>query len=70
MTRKIRTRWVVALVLLLAWLEAPVYAYIDPSTGSMMVQGVIAAVTSAAVVLRLSWARIRAMFKGKSDGRG
>jgi hypothetical protein len=50
MTRKIRTRWVVALVLLLAWLEAPVYAYIDPSTGSMMVQGVIAAVTSAAVV--------------------
>jgi hypothetical protein len=59
----------VALVLLLAWHEAPVHAYIDPSTGSMMVQGVIAAVTSAAVVLRLSWTRIREMFKGKSDGR-
>jgi hypothetical protein len=69
MIRNFRTRWILALAVILAWHEAPVHAYIDPGTGSMMLQGVIAAVTSAAIVIRLSWARIRALFKGKPDDR-
>jgi hypothetical protein len=69
MTRNVRTRWIVAVALFLAWHEAPVHAYIDAGTGSMMLQGAIAAITSAAIVIRLSWAKIRALFKGKSNGR-
>ena len=38
--------------------------YIDPGTGSLILQGLIAAFAAAAVVVRGYWYRIKAFFRG------
>jgi len=52
---------------------APAFAYLDPGTGSMIIQAVIAAFAAVGVSLGLFWKRLRAFFgKGRkedSDGR-
>ena len=46
----------------------PAHAYMDPGTGSMIIQGLIAAVAAAGVTARLYWNRISAFFASrKSD---
>ena len=42
-------------------------AYIDPGTGSLILQGLIAAFAAAAFVIRGYWYRIKALFRRK-DG--
>ena len=37
----------------------PAHAYIDPGTGSMMVQAVLAAVAAVSVSIGIFWRRIR-----------
>ena len=44
-------------------------AYIDPGTGSMVVQAVIAAVAAASVSIGIFWRRLRTFF-GRLFGRG
>ena len=39
-------------------------AYIDPGTGSLILQGLIATLAAAAVVIRGYWYRIKAFFRG------
>jgi hypothetical protein len=41
---------------LVCW--APAYAYIDPGTGSALIQGLVAAVAAIGVTLKLYWHRI------------
>ena len=41
------------------------WAYLDPGTGSMMIQGIIAGVTGGIVVIRLYWAKLRSFFAGE-----
>ena len=36
----------------------PAFAYLDPGTGSIILQGIIAAVAAASVTARLYWHRI------------
>lgn len=40
-----------------------VLAYIDPATGSILVQGVIAAVAGTAAFLKIYWNKIKLFFK-------
>lgn len=40
----------------------PAYGYLDPGTGSLIVQAVIAAVVGIATAMKLYWSRIRAAF--------
>jgi hypothetical protein len=44
----------------------PVFAYIDPGTGSMLLQGLLAGVAGLVVVLKLYWFRIKNFFFPKS----
>ena len=44
------------------------YAYIDPATGSMIVQAVIAVVAAASVTLGIFWSRVRS-FLSRFFGR-
>jgi hypothetical protein len=55
------------LVLVLATMlkSAPAFAYIDPGTGSFLVQGIIAAVIGVGVTGKLFWAKIKAFLTGK-----
>ena len=52
------------LTLALMLLAAPAFAYIDPGTGSFLVQGVIAAVIGVGVAGKLFWAKIKAALTG------
>ena len=45
----------------------PVYAYIDPGTGSMLLQGLIAAVAAGLVVIRLYWQKMKAFLFGRGQ---
>ena len=54
------------LTLAIMLLSAPAFAYIDPGTGSFLVQGIIAAVIGAGVAGKLFWHKIKAVLTGKS----
>ena len=57
------------LVLYLIWLsEAPTYAYLDPGSGSMLVQLLLGGVAGAAVIVKLGWQRFRDIFRSSSAG--
>lgn len=52
--------------------ERPAHAYLDPGSGSMLVQMVVAAVAGALLSLRLFWGRLKlgvlSLFtRGKTD---
>ena len=57
---------VLSLALLICLLPAAAYAYIDPGTGSFVIQGIIAGVVGAGVVIKMFWHRIKSAFGGKS----
>ena len=46
---------------------SPVYAYLDPGTGSMMLQAVIAGIAALGVSIGIFWQRIKSLFSGKKD---
>ncbi len=58
-------RLVAVLAALFVIVPSAAYAYIDPGTGSFVIQGVIAAVVGAGVVLRMFWSRIKTAITGK-----
>jgi hypothetical protein len=55
---------VLLLVLYFVWVsEARVDAYLDPGSGSMLVQLLLGGVAGAAVIMKLGWARFKDMFR-------
>jgi hypothetical protein len=52
--------------LVLVLLPGPALAYIDPGTGSFVIQGIIAAVVGAGIAIKMFWHRIKSLFTGKS----
>jgi len=51
------------LLFLLFFLQTPAYAYIDPGTGSFLVQWLIALFVSGFFVLKLYWQRFKNFFR-------
>ena len=48
------------------------HAYLDPTTGSILLQGLLAGVAGLTVVLRLYWTKLKAFFRrltGKASAR-
>jgi len=41
--------------------------YLDPGSGSILLQIILAAILGAGVVLRTQWAKIKSIFKGKDQ---
>jgi len=55
----------IGVVLLLVFAaETQVDAYLDPGSGSMLVQLLLGGVAGAAVIVKLGWQRFRGMFGG------
>lgn len=46
---------------------AAIFGYLDPGSGSFLLQLAIATVVGLAVVLRTQWAKIKKFFGGKSE---
>ena len=58
-----RSVLLVACVLCLLVLPSrPAYAYLDPGTGSMILQFLIAGIVGSLFVLKLCWQRVKAFF--------
>ena len=49
-------------ILILLW-PSSAYAYLDPATGSVIVQGLVAGLAAVVVAARLYWARIKGLFR-------
>lgn len=60
------------LVLCLAMLTQPAYAYLDPGTGSLLLQGIIGGIAASITVLSLYYNRVKAafarLFKKREEG--
>ena len=56
-------RLLLSCMLLISW--APAHAYLDPGTGSALIQGLIAAVAALGVTLKLYWHRIMGFFRSE-----
>jgi hypothetical protein len=59
------TRAALVALALMAVFPAAAFAYIDPGTGSFLVQGILAAVVGVGVALKMFWHRIVTLFGGK-----
>jgi hypothetical protein len=57
------------IVLVLALFTQPAWAYLDPGTGSMLLQVILGGIAAVGVALKLFWHKIRAAlgFAAKSD---
>jgi hypothetical protein len=49
----------ILLVVLLSSLAAPAFAYLDPGTGSMLLQVILGGIAAVGVALKLFWHKIR-----------
>ena len=61
----------VALVTVATMLTAPTQAYLDPGTGSIMLQAILGGVATGAIVLRRYWRSLSQLFgAGPRDATG
>ena len=60
--KKQRTLYILAIFL---FLTEDAYAYLDPGTGSMLLQGLIAAIAAGLVVIKLYWYKVKAFLFGR-----
>ena len=58
--------YITALILFVGNIQAA-YAYLDPGTGSIIIQSVIAAIAAAAMVIKVYWYRIKTFFSRASQ---
>ncbi|HUF17397.1 MAG TPA: hypothetical protein VMS12_05060 [Thermoanaerobaculia bacterium] len=58
------------LITFVIFLAPPVYGYIDPGTGSMVLQLILGGVAGALVAGKLFWTRIAAFFNLKRTRKG
>ena len=61
MTKPIRHCCLLLLLVTIVF-SSDVHAYLDPGTGSMVFQAVVAALAAAAYALRSYWGRVRLLF--------
>jgi len=55
-------KYIVAIMILLFWVT-PVYAYLDPGTGSILLQGILAGLASVITAIVTYWKQIKVFFK-------
>ena len=61
-----RTNILLAALAIYAVSMGNAFAYLDPGTGSIIVQGVIGAVAGGLVVIRMYWAKVKGLFSKKA----
>ena len=55
-------KYIVAIVILAFWVT-PAYAYLDPGTGSILLQGILAGIASVITTIVLYWQKIKVFLK-------
>lgn len=62
------TTLLVVVVLVCLTFSRPAHAYLDPGTGSYILQLILAGLLGAAFAVKLFWKQIRSFFKGLFSG--
>ena len=65
-------RWPVVLIFLIGGLFLPAgtaYAYIDPGTGAIVLQFLLAGILGAAIAVKMYWNRLKGFLKGRFSAR-
>lgn len=59
----------IAICILIVGVDSPAFAYLDPGTGSIILQLVLGGVAGALVIVKLYWYRLKSLFGpgAKSD---
>jgi hypothetical protein len=61
--------WRLVVVTVLALLVTrPAYAYLDPGTGSVLMQGLVAALAVVSAAVAAFWTRLRQLLSGRGKG--
>ena len=55
------------ITILFLTVSLPAYGYIDPGTGSLIIQGVIGAIAAIAVTVKLYWHKLKLFFLRHGD---
>lgn len=63
-TSALRVRRALPILLLLAVFSPSAQAYLDPSTGSMIVTAIVGLLASIGLAIRTYWYRLKSFFKG------
>lgn len=68
MSKPIQKHTRVLLIVVLAFYPfVPAWAYLDPGTGSMLLQMLLGGIAGGIVVIKLYWQRFKNLFKKKSS---
>ena len=54
-------------IIVFLWSSQPAYAYLDPGTGSIIIQSIIGGIAAATTFGAVYWAKIKTFLKGKKD---
>jgi hypothetical protein len=55
----------IVVTLLVLFASRPAHAYLDPGTGSILVQGLVAALAVASAAVAAFWTRLKQLFSGR-----
>ncbi len=58
------------LLVSLALVAPEAWAYLDPSTGSMILSAIVGVFATAALAVKTFWYKLKGLFRGKSAGTG
>ena len=51
------------------FITSPAYAYLDPGTGSLILQGIIAGLAMLSITIKMWWHKITSLFKNYDDSK-
>lgn len=55
----------ILVVIMITFVSKPAYGYLDPGTGSLILQSIVAAMVAIPFALKMYWNRIQDMFRRK-----
>ena len=64
-SRPTRSRLLFMILIALLLMPLPALAYLDPTTGSMLISAIVGLVASLVLAVKTYWYRIKAFFKRK-----
>jgi hypothetical protein len=63
-----RSRLILAIMIIALLLPASALAYLDPTTGSMLISAIVGLFASLVLAIKTYWYRIKSFFKRKPAG--
>ena len=66
-SKQLTTIWLTVLAICLLSVSPAAFAYLDPSTGSMVVSAIVGIFASIALAVKTYWYKIKGFFKRDSD---